>query len=179
MVATQIFFKIFTPIGGLVVSLGGGFSFFLFSPRKLRTISPIWQAYFFRWVGSTTNQVETCQCNGHIWTKWLKSPCLLWNVSYFGGWKLFVLLWIEVFVDLIEQVVDFLFLWAYLTHIDGDWEKSGKPVHRQLIPLFTRGGEQQVTSVGIHVREWFPEGCPIISETCCISVFIVQSAVLS
>ena len=30
--------------------LGGGFKDFLFSPRKLRKMNPIWRAYFFRWV---------------------------------------------------------------------------------------------------------------------------------
>ena len=34
--------------------VGGGFKYFLFSPRKLGKMNPFW-LIFFRWVGSTTN----------------------------------------------------------------------------------------------------------------------------
>ena len=36
---------------------------FLFSPRTLGKMNPIWRI-FFRWVGSTTNQVRSCCSNG-------------------------------------------------------------------------------------------------------------------
>ena len=39
--------------------LGGGNSnIFWFSPRSLGKLNPFWRSYFFRWVGSTTNQIK-------------------------------------------------------------------------------------------------------------------------
>ena len=70
--------------------------------------------------------VETCHCNGHIWTKWLKSPCLLWNVSYFGGRCCFFCFFFfggvvygwNVFVDLCSTSCGFSFFCGlYSTHV--------------------------------------------------------------
>ena len=85
--------------------------------------------------------VETCHCNGHIWTKWLKSPCLLWNVSYFGGRFCVFFFGGGLFMDgmflliCVQQVVDFLFF-VGCTRL---MLLLVRAVHRHFI---RRGGEQ-------------------------------------
>ena len=89
--------------------------------------------------------VETCHCNGHIWTKWLKSPCLLWNVSYFGGRFCFFFLGGGLFMDgmflliCVQQVVDFQWIFFFFVGCTRLMLLLVRAVHRHFI---RRGGEQ-------------------------------------
>ena len=76
-------------------SLGGGFKDFLCSPRKLGKMNPF-SLIFFRWVGSTTNQVKKrriCWWSRQVSTLWNRcfqtNPVRSWPARWFGtdAWK--------------------------------------------------------------------------------------------
>ena len=58
-------------------NLGGGFKYFLFSPRNLGKMNPIWRAYFSNGLG---NQPPT--------RFWFKNP-FFWGVVFFFCWDSF------------------------------------------------------------------------------------------
>ena len=54
------------------LNLAGGFEYLLFSPRKVGKMNPFWRAYFFNWVGSTTNwKYKVIKVFDSFWGRWL------------------------------------------------------------------------------------------------------------
>ena len=61
----------------ILLKLGGGFQYFLFSPRKLGFHDPIWRAYFSNGVGEpTTNQWNWSSSGPYRYktSRWFKVP---------------------------------------------------------------------------------------------------------